>query len=63
VAVRLTKMLLDSDIVNFAVGTRINEAHQDPNIPVELGLRRTLVKRIAHLLESRHMKQTNIQYL
>ena len=28
-------MLLDSDIVKFAVGTRINEAHQDPNIPVE----------------------------
>jgi hypothetical protein len=40
-------MLLDSDIVKFAVGTRINEAHQDPNIPVELDLRRNIVKRIA----------------
>jgi len=29
-AVRLTTMLLDSDIVKFAVGTRINDAHQDP---------------------------------
>jgi hypothetical protein len=27
---------LQSDIV---VGARINEAHQDPNVPVELGLR------------------------
>jgi len=62
-AVRLAKMLLDSDIVNFAVGTRINEAHQDPNIPVELGLRRTIVKRIASLLEKRYLKKTSVQYL
>jgi hypothetical protein len=62
-AVRLAAMLLDSDIVKFAVGTRINEAHQDPNIPVELDLRRNIVKRIAQLLESRHMKRVVIQFL
>jgi serine/threonine protein phosphatase PrpC len=62
-AVRLATMLLDSDIVKFAVGTRINEAHQDPNIPVELELRRNIVKRIAWLLENKHMKHVLIQYL
>lgn len=62
-AVRLATMLLDSDIVKFAVGTRINEAHQDPNIPVELDLRRNIVKRIALLLESKHMKRVIIQYV
>ncbi len=62
-AVKLASMLLDSDIVKFAVGTRINEAHQDPNIPVELDLRRNIVKRIAVLLESKHMKRVLIQYL
>jgi len=62
-AVRLATMLLDSDIVKFAVGTRINDAHQDPNIPVELDLRRNIVKRIAKLLESKHMKRVLIQYL
>lgn len=62
-AVRLARMLLDSDIVKFAVGTRINEAHQDPNIPVALDLRRNIVKRIAELLESKHMKRVLIQYL
>jgi hypothetical protein len=62
-AVRLANMLLDSDIVKFAVGTRINEAHQDPNIPVELDLRRNIVKHIAQLLESKHMKRVIIQYL
>lgn len=62
-AVRLAGMLLDSDIVKFAVGTRINEAHQDPNIPVDLDLRRNIVKRIAAVLESKHMKRVLIQYL
>jgi uncharacterized membrane-anchored protein YjiN (DUF445 family) len=62
-AVRLATMLLDSDIVKFAVGTRINEAHQDPNIPIELDLRRNIVKRIARLLESKHMKRVLIHYL
>jgi hypothetical protein len=62
-AVRLTAMLMDSDIVNFAVGTRINEAHQDPNIPVELDLRRNIVKRIAQVLESRHLKRVIIEYV
>ena len=62
-AVRLTGMLLDSDVIKFGVGTRINEAHQDPNVPVDLELRRNIVRRIAQTLESKHMKRVNIQYL
>jgi hypothetical protein len=62
-AVRLTALLLDSDIVKFAVGTSINEAQQDPNFPVELDLRRNIVKQIAQLLESKYMKRASIQYL
>lgn len=62
-AVRLANLLLDSDIVKFAVGTSINEAHQDPDFPVELDLRRNIVKRIAQLLETKHMKRVSIQYL
>jgi hypothetical protein len=59
----LLYMLMDSDDVQFMVGTRINEAHQDPNIPVELDLRRNIVKRIAAQLEQRYLKQTSIRYL
>ena len=62
-AVRLAAMLLDSDIVRFAVGTSVNEAHQDPEIPVEIDLRRNIVKRIAQLLEKKYMKRAHIQYL
>ena len=60
---RLVYMLMDSDIVQFLVGTRINEAHQDPNIPVELDLRRNIIKRIATQLEQKFLKQTSVRYL
>lgn len=58
---RLLELMLESDQIDFVVGTRINEAHQDPNIPVELELRGTLVKRIARLLEEKHLKETRLR--
>lgn len=62
-AARLAILLLDSDVVRFAVGTSVNEAHQNPDFPVELDLRRNIVKRMAQVLESKYMKRTHIQYL
>ena len=52
-----------SDVIHFIVGTRINEAHQDPFTPQELDLRRNIVQRIISLLESRHLDTTTIKYL
>ena len=60
---RMVSLLLDSDIVQFVVGTRINEAHQDPSIPAELDLRRNIIKRIARQLEQKHFQETTIRYL
>lgn len=60
---RIAEMLLDSDRVRFVVGTRINEAHQDPNIPVELELRRSVVKRIQKLLVEHYLKEVTIKYV
>ena len=60
---QLASLLLDSDIVQFVVGTRINEAHQDPSIPAELDLRRNIVKRIVRQLEQKHFEETAIRYL
>ncbi len=59
----LVELLMDSDVVDFVVGTRINEAHQDPNIPVELDLRRNIAKKITRLLEERYMKATTLQLI
>jgi hypothetical protein len=56
-------MILDSDRIHFLVGTKINEAHQDPNVPVEIGIRRTIVHRIRQALELRYMKETSVSFL
>ena len=59
----LVLLMLQSDIVEFMVGTRINEAHQDPNIPMELDLRRNIVRKIALLLETRHFKEAHVEFI
>ena len=59
----LFSMMLDSDIVYCVVGTRINEAHQDPNIPVELDLRRNIIRRIIEQLEKHHCKETFVKFI
>lgn len=61
--VRLMKLFLEHDIIEFIVGTRINPIHQDPNLPIELELRRNVVKDIARLLEEKLMKEVSIRYI
>ncbi|MFP4525339.1 MAG: SpoIIE family protein phosphatase [Bacteroidales bacterium] len=60
---QIVKQLIESDEIHFVIGTRINEAHQDPNLPVELEIRRTVVKRIAHTLENKFLKEVTLKYL
>jgi len=62
-ATELVALMLQSDIVEFAIGTRINEAHQDPNLPLELDLRRNIIRKIATLLETRHLKGCRLRFL
>jgi hypothetical protein len=61
-ATKMVELLLNSDRISFMVGTKINEAHQDPNMPVELEIRRNIVKKIATLLEEKYLKEVHIQY-
>ncbi|MDY0342100.1 MAG: SpoIIE family protein phosphatase [Lentimicrobium sp.] len=60
---QIVKMLLESDEIHFLIGTRINIAHQDPNLPVELEIRRTVVKRIARLLEDKFLKEVSLTFI
>jgi hypothetical protein len=60
---KIVKMLMESDELHFIIGTRINIAHQDPNLPVELEIRRTVVKRIARLLEEKWLKKISYEYI
>lgn len=60
---KIMKLLMESDEIHFIIGTRINIAHQDPNLPVELEIRRTVVKRIARLLEEKWLKNITFEYI
>ena len=57
----VVKLLIQHDIIHFIVGTRINWAHQDPDQPVELEMRKFVVKRIAKILESRFFKKVILE--
>lgn len=59
----LARILLGHDRIEFVTGTRINPQHQDPALPVELELRRNVIKEIARLLETKFLKDTRIEYL
>ncbi len=60
---QLIELLLDSDTIEFLVGTRINEAHQDPNLPLDLEIRRNIMKRIAVALEENYLKETSMKFI
>jgi hypothetical protein len=62
-ATRLVELFLDSDQIDFVVGTKINEAHQDPSMPAELEIRRNIVKRVAALLKAKYLKETRIRFI
>ena len=60
---KIVKLLMESDEIHFVIGTRINIAHQDPNLPVDLEIRRTVVKRIARFLEEKWLKKISFEYI
>lgn len=59
----LLSLVLNNDRIFLLAGTRINEAHQDPSLPVELEIRRNLVKKIKHLLEDKYLKEVQLDFI
>lgn len=60
---KLVEILLRNDQITFLVGTRINEAHQDPRMSSTLEYRRNIIKRIAKELKENFLKEINIEYI
>lgn len=60
---QIVKLIKDSDEIQFVIGTRVNIAHQDPNLPVELEIRRTVVRRIAETLEKKFLKEVSMTFI
>ena len=60
---QVIKLILESDEIRFLIGTRINLAHQDPSSGMDVEIRRTVIKRIASLLEEKFLKKIKISYV
>jgi isopentenyl-diphosphate delta-isomerase type 1 len=60
---QIVELILQCDEIHMIIGTRINIAHQDPTLPVELEIRRTVVKRIARLLENKFLKEVSLEFI
>jgi hypothetical protein len=59
----IVKLLLQHDVIDVIVGTRINWAHQDPEQPLELELRKYVVKRIIKILQHKFFKKVMVEYI
>ena len=59
----LMDFLLDSDCINFLVGAQMNKAHYDPNLPIEIEIRKNVIKQIAAVLEEKYLKKVNVQFV
>jgi hypothetical protein len=62
-AEKVVKLLLQHDSIEIILGSRINWAHQDPEQPLELELRKFVVKRIVKILTNKFFKHVEIEYL
>lgn len=60
---KIVDMLINSDDIHILVGTKINQAHHDPSLPVEIEIRKSIVKRLVDLLEKKYMKDVSVEYL
>lgn len=60
---KLVKFLLDSDCINFMVGAKLNQAHYDPALPIEIEIRKNVIKKIAKVLQDKYFKKVIVQYM
>ena len=44
-ATRLMNLLLDNDYILFMVGAQLNQAHYDPALPIEIEIRKNVIKK------------------
>ena len=60
---QICQILLDSDEINILVGTKINESHHDPSLPVVIEIRRNLIQRLQKVLCDKYLKVVKIEYM
>ena len=60
---KLMNFLLDTDVIKFLVGAKINQAHYDPNLPIEIEIRKNIIKKISKLLEEKYTKKVEVRFI
>ena len=60
---KLVEFLLDSDCINFMVGAKLNQAHYNPALPIEIEIRKNIVKKMAVVLQDKYFKKVSVQYM
>ena len=60
---KLMKFLLDTDVIKFMVGAKINQENYDPNLHIEIEIRKNIIKKIAKLLEDKYTKKVEVRFI
>lgn len=60
---QLVSLFLDSDCITFMVGAKVNQAHFDPDLPLELEIRKNVIKRMEKILTQKYVKQITVHYI
>ena len=60
---QICNLLLDTDEIYILVGTKINESHHDPSLPVEIEIRKVLIQRLIKVLSEKYMKVVVVKYM
>lgn len=59
----LVNFMRDTDCLTFMVGAKLNQAHYDPNLPIEIEIRKNIIKKIANILQNKYYKKVTVQYM
>lgn len=60
---KLIDFMLNSDCIQFMVGAKINQAHYDPNMPIEIEVRKNIIKKMKNILETKYMKKVTVKFM
>lgn len=58
----ILERMMRHDRIEFIIGTKVNDCHQDPNLPQDLELRRSVVRRMAAVLEKTYRKSVTLNF-
>ena len=45
------------------VGAKLNQAHYDPALPIEIEIRKNIIKKMSNVLQDKYFKKVSIQYM